>query len=193
MHENPDFKEYPKPPENSEIEYCFNETMRRLDQLQGARYEMKKIGEIIRLIDYLRALYKNEQPIYYDPDENKTTLRPKPDTELYALIDNSKNAVSGRVSVTPDETFARIIYEVIPELAEQNQIKKAFEHLADFIQTQLKNKENAPVFIPKKPVGAADTTEVATPNASRPRKPFADMDTRDKIKAGYVIFKKPEE
>lgn len=190
MRENPDFESTPQPPENPEIERCFDEATRQLDRLQGTYYEMKKIGEILRLVDYIRALYKHEQPAYYNADENKTTMRPQPNAELYALIDNSKDGKNGRVSVTPDETFARMIYEVIPELAEQNRIKKALEHLTDFIQTQIKNTEGAPVFIPKKPVRAIDTTEVATPNADRPRKSFGDMNTDDKMKAGYVIFKK---
>jgi len=193
MRENPNFESSPRPPENPEIERCFDKAMQQLDRLQSTYYEMKKIGEIIRLIDYIRALYKHEQPAYYNADENKITLRPKPNTELYALIDNSKDGKTGRVSVTPDETFARIIYEVIPELAEQNRIKKALEHLTDFIQAQIKNTEGAPVFIPKKPVRATDTTEVATPNANRPRKSFDDMNTDDKMKAGYVIFKKQKE
>jgi hypothetical protein len=193
MHENPNFESSHRPPENSEIKRCFDKTIQQLDRLQSTYYEMKKIGEILRLIDYIRALYKHEQPVYYNVDENKTTLRPQPNAKLYALIDNSKDKKNGRVSVTPDETFARIIYEVIPELAEQNRIKKALEHLTDFIQTQIKNTEGAPVFIPKKPVRATDSTEIATPNANRPRKPFSDMNTDDKMKAGYVIFKKQEE
>jgi hypothetical protein len=193
MRENPNFESTPQPPENPEIERCFDKATQQLDRLQSTYCEMKKIGEILRLIDYIRALYKHEQPAYYNANENKTISRPEPNAELYALINNSKDGKTGRVSVTPDETFARIIYEVIPELAEQNRIKKSLEHLTDFIQAQIKNTEGAPVFIPKKPVRATDTTEVATPNANRPRKSFDDMNTDDKMKAGYVIFKKQKE
>lgn len=101
----------------------------QLDILQSRGYDMKKIGEIIRLVDYLR-----------DKAHGKKVDLPEPDAELVQYLKNPGTPASKRqVDTSPDEHFAQMIYGVIPVALGNYSLSRAVAMLENFLEVAVDN------------------------------------------------------
>ncbi len=109
----------------------FEEEMKKVDILVANKYDFRKIGEIIRLIDYLQELSRGND-----------ATPPEPDPELFS---NYKETIDPKqrmqIDISPDESFARTIYGVIPEALKKAGIKGALTMLDNFLDTAVINSQ----------------------------------------------------
>jgi len=114
-------------PEEGSI--LWGKIMKKVDVLMANKFNYKKIGEIIRLNDYLKGLSLNND-----------VTPPEPDTELMSAVSHSnKPSRDIQVEFSADEMFARWIYGIIPKTAKEKGWQKAFEMLEQFVGTLAEN------------------------------------------------------
>jgi hypothetical protein len=113
----------PSIPEQAEANFDarLDQAGNQLDILQSRGYDMKKIGEIIRLIDYLR-----------DKAHGKKVDLPEPDAELVQYLKNPG---------TPDEHFAQMIYGIIPVALSNYSLSRAVAMLENFLEVAVDNSK----------------------------------------------------
>ncbi len=123
-------KHYPenlKPPKESDV--LWEKVMQKVDILMANKFDYKKIGEIIRLNDYLKELSMGHEVVL-----------PEPDTKLVNAVNHiTKPSRNVQVEFSADEMFARWIYGIIPRTAKEKGWQKAFEMLEQFTDIQLSN------------------------------------------------------
>lgn len=121
----------PSIPEQAEANFDarLDQAENQLDILQSRGYDMKKIGEIIRLIDYLR-----------DKAHGKKVDLPEPDAKLVQYLKNPGTPTDKRqIDTSPDEHFAQMIYGVIPVAVNNYSLSKAVTVLENFLEVAIDN------------------------------------------------------
>ncbi|MCX6781888.1 MAG: hypothetical protein NTW66_02115 [Candidatus Magasanikbacteria bacterium] len=169
------FEEHAETRESAKFYGPFESMMKKVDTLVTNGYDMKKVGEIIRLVTYLQDL-----------SQGKKVRPPEPDEELAGLVKEVRDPRQKvQIDVSPDETFARYVYGIIPDTARKN-FNQALEAMDIFLEIAIGNSEPTP---PK----TAEALKSKKPAQVKPVEvaPYSpDMSTDAKIKHNFVIFNK---
>lgn len=123
---------------NESIEASLEAAQNQVDILAEHGFDMKKIGELIRVIDYLRSAAKGGEAVL-----------PEPDPDLYKKV--IWNNLPNRIPIqSPDRVFAQMVYGVIPEGVKRGNINGACEILNDFLSGLVKETEETKQIRPPK-------------------------------------------
>lgn len=115
------------PPEEGNI--LWEKIMKKVDVLMANKFDYKKIGEIIRLNDYLKEL-----------SQGHDVIPPEPDTKLVNAVNHiTKPSRNVQVEFSADEMFARWVYHIIPKTTKEKGWKHGFEMLEQFVGTLAEN------------------------------------------------------
>ena len=160
--------------QNESVEAQLEDAMKKVDILVERGYDMKKIGELIQVIDYMGAAAQGKNP-----------ARPVPDPKLEKLVKWTFGP--DRRVRTDDQIFAQMVYGILPEALERSGTKTACELLHDYLDTVIKETDETKQIRP--PQSARKPAAGQRPQAI-PSVPPSEMDTGAKMKAGYVLFDK---